>query len=197
MATKILTWQQVSEWLEAHQDDPDRESIMRLAEAVETHVERALKNYRFDTVTRTDLAVDGTGTPDLIAPDAPITSLTAIKIGRDSTNPTATLDVTDADVVVYESSGLITRTDGGVFPRKRKYILLSYAAGWTKSTIPLDIRTCLQLLVAYLWRSRGREAVKNELLSGMLNWAGRAMEDTPGLSLMLGQYTRPTVASLF
>ncbi len=197
MATKILTDQEITEWLELNQDDPDLPSIRRLAEAVETYVENRLNGYKLSSATQTDLAVDGKGTEDLIAPHAPITALTAIKIGRDSTDPATTLDCTDPDEVVFDACGLITRTDGGTFPRKRKYILLTYTAGWTKTTIPSDIKNVLQLLLGYLWRSRGREAVRNELLSGMLNWTGRAMEEVPGVKQIVSFYARPVVASIF
>jgi hypothetical protein len=192
-----LTWQDVSNWLGLQQDDLDRKPIMRLAEAVELHVARRMGTYTFGENTRVDYAVDATGLEYIHLPDAPITAVTAIKIGRDSSNPVNTLDPTDPDVVVWYAYGKIERTDGGKFgtyKREKKYILVSYTAGWTADSLPEDVRLGLKLLVGYLWRSRGREAVKNELLSGMLNWTGRAMYEAPGVLDLLGQYMTPVIA---
>lgn len=194
---RILTWQEVSEWLELQQSDSDKPTLLRLAASVEDQIEKTLSGYKFSNVTYTDQAYDGTGTDSIILPNAPITTLTSIKIGRDSTNPSETLDPTDPDVVVWYDYGLVSRTDGYTFPRKRKYCLFSYKAGWTKDTVSSQMKTALLSTVAYYFRSRGREAVRNELLSGMLNWTGRELDDLPGVKNILAMYQRPTVAAWF
>ncbi len=197
MSAVVLTWQDVSNWLGLQQDDPDRPPIERLAEAVEIHVAKRMGNYTFGSNTRTDYAIDATGLEYILMPEAPITAVTAIKIGRDSADPVDTLDPTDPDEVVWYAYGKIERTDGGTFgsyKREKKYILVTYTVGWDADTVPEDVRLGLKLLVGYLWRSRGREAVRNELLSGMLNWTGRAMYETPGVMDLLGPYMTPVIA---
>jgi hypothetical protein len=197
MALQVLTWQEISEWLDVDQDDDDRQLLERLAESVENFVETYLGVYRFGTVNRSDYAVDGSGTDTIITPDAPLVTLTGVKIGRDSSNPSSTLDPTDVDVLVYYDNGMIVRTDGGLFPRYRKYVLLSYTAGWTSTTVPDQVKTAMQTLTAFHYRSRGREAVSNETLAGMINWSKRAMLDAPGVKEMLAAYQRPVIASLW
>jgi hypothetical protein len=184
-------------WLGLQQEDTDQSAIMRLAEAVELTVANKMGVYTFGEVTRTNYALDATGQTYIHLPDAPITAVTAVQQGRDAANPVETLDPTDPDVVVWYSYGKIERTDGGIFgsyKREKKYVLVTYTAGWTKTTLPLDVKHGLQILVAYLWRSRGREAVRNELLSGMMNWSGRAMYDAPGAMDLLGPYITPVIA---
>jgi hypothetical protein len=81
MATLVLTWQEVSNWLDLPQEHADEMFLMRRAEAIESHVNKFLAGYRIGQVSRTDQTVDGTGTKTLASPEAPLTALTAIKLG--------------------------------------------------------------------------------------------------------------------
>jgi hypothetical protein len=191
MATLVLTWQEVSNWLDLPQEHADEMFLMRRAEAIESHVNKFLAGYRIGQVSRTDQTVDGTGTKTLASPEAPLTALTAIKLGYDKTDPDDTLDPTDVNYIVFTPAGRITRTDGGTFPRKEQCVHLTYTAGWTEDTIPPEVTDAVSVWIAYMYRSRGAEASKSETHAGVYTHTRAAMKEAPGVIDMLMPYKRP------
>lgn len=107
---------------------------------------------------------DGTGTDTLFL-DYPISAITTVKLGHDSSDPVETLDATDPDTLTFATgSRRLVRTDGGVFgrPGQARYVHVTYN---TQADLPDDAQLAIKRVVAMVYRQRGHEDATSESLA--------------------------------
>lgn len=144
-----------------------------LLEALLDHVEglfqervgRRLRPYQAKQDGRVEVR-DGTGSC-MLTLDYPIAALTApIKIGRDTSNPTETLDPTDVDVLVFTAGRrAIHRTDGGVWgcANEPRTVHVTYDAA---ADVPSHAKLAVKRVCALIYRQRGSEDASEETIGG-------------------------------
>lgn len=139
-----------------------------LLDSVEATYERAtlrpIGYYRAaGTITE---VLDGSGSSTLWL-SYPITSITSITLGYDSTE---TLDATDISVISYGAgSRVLSRTDGGWFgtTTQRRFVTVVYAH---QGNLPADAKLPIMQVVASLYSTRGSEGMKSETLGDFYSY---------------------------
>ncbi len=97
---------------------------------------------------------DGTGTPKLMLPQYPITSLTSV-----------TVDGVAVDLATLVFRGaVLTRTDGAIFPMGYGNVAVSYKAGFT--AIPADIEQACVEIVGWNYKVRDRIGHASKTIQG-------------------------------
>lgn len=104
---------------------------------------------------------DGTGTPRLYL-DYPITALTSVVLGLDTSDPDDTLDVADKTELAWQVGGeRLVRTDGGTFGSfgSPDYVHITYDAAADE---PRDAALAITQAAAMLYRRFGSEGLTGE-----------------------------------
>ncbi len=123
----------------------------------------------FDSATYTDEAYDGENSEWLFLNQYPVTALTTIKT-RDDNNVETTLASTDYRLesvngrvyrlgagrgrLLYDPFGYVSQPDWGVspcWPSGFQNILVTYTAGYTAQTMPVDLQQIMYMLVDVLF----------------------------------------------
>lgn len=91
--------------------------------------------------------LDGAGTPELVLSRRPVTKLYGVWIDTVSEDG-GTWFAPHIEVVLHRDSGIAERPDG-VFPRGKKNVLATYAAGY--ETIPDDLASACVKLAAQMY----------------------------------------------
>ena len=129
---------------------------------------RAPGSYTAAATGRTEV-LDGTGSSRLYLA-YPISVLTSVKLGYDSTSPDETLAVANKAVLVYGAgSRIITRTDGGRFGtvRQPRYVQVVYDA---MAALPADAKLAIMSVVAGVYRSRSADDFKSETFGAFYSY---------------------------
>jgi len=114
----------------------------------------------------------------------PISALTSVKLGYDSTDPDETLDVADPDVIqIVAGTNRIARVDGGIFgpsvigheSRFPGYVQVVYNAA---ADLPLDAKRACLREIARIWRQRGAEDAAGEGFGGIRTDLSLAVDPT-------------------
>lgn len=125
------------------------------------------------TATAVTEVLDGTSTRQIMM-NYPITSITSIKIGQDSTDPLETLTPSDVDSVVYATGKrAIYRTDGGLWNTQSRNVQSSDLAAVREPRIvtvvynrdadlPDLAKIAIHREVARVYRQIGSEDAKSE-----------------------------------
>lgn len=98
--------------------------------------------------------------------DYPVSVLTTVKLGYNSTVPDETLSVSDRTKLVWDAGQRwIERVDGGVFGHQGQpsYIEVKYDAA---ADVPIDAGLAIVRGVAAIYEQRGAEDVTNETIGG-------------------------------
>ncbi len=131
----LVSYAQLKDYLQLPndaQETPITALLARVQGALETDCDREALPFLAAQLGRAEWR-DGTGTRRLRL-YYPITTLTSITLGRTSSSPDETLDVSDVDVVSFSTGiggeGLLRRTDGGKFGARGspRYIKITYDA---------------------------------------------------------------------
>jgi hypothetical protein len=136
------------------------ELLSNVQSLFESQTGRTSGSYKDSGTARTEVK-DGTGSSDLYL-DYPVSTLTSVKLGYDSTNPDETLDVTNKLVINSSSdSRRLSRTDGGRFgiPGSSRYVTVVYDYG---ADLPESAKLAIKSVCATAYRRRGSEEVKSE-----------------------------------
>ena len=103
---------------------------------------------------------DGTGVKRLWL-DYPISTVSTITLGRDTSDPVETVDATVLDVVVFVAGKRkIERVDGNLFGafEAPRYVHVKYT---TQADLPEDAQLAVKRAMAHLYRQRGSEGAKS------------------------------------
>lgn len=159
MPPVLVAVEDAAQWL-GITSETEKASLGPLVEAVESHLANITGVTFADAGAVTDEPHDGTGTPVLWA-NRPVSALSAVKLGRDVANPTATLDVTDTDVIVIDPRypRRLVRPLGAVFPKGSRNVHLSYTALDSRAA---EAAQAVKEAVAFVWRRRGGEEARSE-----------------------------------
>lgn len=145
----------------ASSDDAVLTNILSDVQALfEAQAGRSAGSFIDAGTARTEVK-DGTGSPDLYL-DYPVTSLTSVKLGYDSSAPDETLDVSNKLIVNWAAgSRRIARVDGGRFgyPGQSRYVTVVYN---NAADIPDSARLGIKSVAAKAYRRKGSEEVKSE-----------------------------------
>lgn len=104
---------------------------------------------------------DGTGSAELYL-DYPISAITSISLGFDSSDFDETLTPSDPDKVVWGvGSRRIMRVDGGIFGRtaQPRYLTIVYDH---QADLPEEVQLAIKRVVAQIYRQRGSEDATRE-----------------------------------
>jgi len=121
---------------------------------------------------------DGTGCADLFL-DYPISDVTTVKLGYDSSDPAETLDPTDIDKLTFGAGGRrLTRTDGGIFglTGKKRYVHVTYDH---QDDLPGNAKLAILRVVAQVYRQRGSEDAKYENVGGYVHNLSHLIAEDP------------------
>lgn len=121
---------------------------------------------------------DGTGSPELYL-DYPISDVTSISLGFDSSAFVETLDPDDPDVVVWGiSRRRIERVDGGVFGRldKPRYVTVLYDF---QADLPEEAQLAIKRVVGQIYRQRGSEGATREQIGSYIRTMSKIVKDDP------------------
>ena len=108
---------------------------------------------------------DGTGS-DTLYLNYPISAITVISLGRDTTDYDETLDPADVDDVIYVAGKRkIVRTDGGVWraATEPRCVRVTYSA---QADTPESPQLAIKRLCATVYRQRGAEDATSETVGG-------------------------------
>lgn len=143
----------------------------------ESEVGRTPAPFAAAATARTEVH-DGTGCADLYL-DYPISTVTTVKLGYDSSDPVETLDSTDIDELTFGAgSRRLTRTDGGTFglAGKRRYVHVTYNH---QDDLPGNAKLAIMRVVAQVYRQRGSEDVKYENVGGYVHNLSHLIAEDP------------------
>ena len=184
--------------LEAYLQLPDNSNetaITALLENVEGSLEESCDRvdlpFQAAAAGRTEWH-DGTGTKRLRT-FYPIATLTSITLGRDSSSPDETLDVSKVNVVSFSTGESIptriTRTDGGKFGAHRspRFILVTYDAG---AFLPNLAKTAVKRVAGGYVRQFGTEGFKSFRLLDSSGSLEKLMASTPEWNQAVERYRR-------
>lgn len=132
---------------------------------------------------------DGTGTIRLFM-HYPIAVLTSITLGRDSSSPDETLDVTDVDVVSFDvGETRITRVDGGRFGAHRspRQILVTYDAA---AFLPEKAKDAVMDVASGRVRQFGSEGFKSFKLLDSGGSLRKLMSESDAWQTAVARYRR-------
>lgn len=163
MAADLVTAAQLATHLGI--SDPGGGIFDALLEAVEADFERAVGRTAtpFRSSGSLTEVFDGTGTTDLYL-GYPVSSLTSIKLGEDTSNPDETLDFTDLDVLRYAAgSRRLVRVDGGVF-RCRGEPRVIHVAYTCAADLPADAAYAVKVVAGIRYNKKGAETLTSERL---------------------------------
>lgn len=151
--------------ISASTDDDLITDLLEHVEALfESETGRTKSPFTAAATARTEVK-DGTGLATLYL-DYPISALTSVKLGYDSSDPVETLDTSDPDTLTFATgSRRLARTDGGVFglPEQARYVTVVYNH---QANLPEDAQLAIKRMVAQVYRQRGSEDASQEGLSG-------------------------------
>ncbi len=121
---------------------------------------------------------DGTGSAELYL-DYPISAITSISLGFDSSNFVETLNPSDPDVVVWGAGKRrIQRVDGGVFGRldKPRYVTTVYDF---QADLPEEAQLAIKRVVGQIYRQRGSEDATREEIGGYVRSLSKLVDTDP------------------
>jgi hypothetical protein len=121
---------------------------------------------------------DGTGSAELYL-DYPISDVTSISIGFDSSDFEDTLDPDDPDIVVWGAgSRKIERVDGGIFGRlgKPRYLTIVYDF---QADLPEEAQMAIKRVVGQIYRQRGSEGATREQIGSYIRTMAKQVKDDP------------------
>ncbi len=121
---------------------------------------------------------DGTGSPEIYL-DYPISAITSISLGFDSSNFDETLTPSDPDEVVWGAgSRRIQRVDGGVFGwlDKPRYVTVVYDF---QADLPEEAQLAVKRVVAQVYRQRGSEDATREQIGSYIRTISKLVKDDP------------------
>ena len=121
---------------------------------------------------------DGTGSAEIYL-DYPISDVTSISLGFDSSNFEETLDPADPDIVVWGAgSRKIERVDGGVFGRlgKPRYLTIVYDF---QADLPEEAQLAIKRVVAQIYRQRGSEDADREQIGSYIRKLTNLVDTDP------------------
>ena len=152
----------------------------------------------FDEVTYTDLAHDGSGSPDLWLKHWPASSVTAVKLLA-SDGTTSTVDSSSYRFVnsefLHRDSGSEAAWEprtpfgdykGSVFPEGDGNVLVSFTGGY--ATMPDDLKELMYQLVDWGLEERGRNPVLGQSADGVIQRTRMSVADRRA---MLADLVRP------
>ncbi len=121
---------------------------------------------------------DGTGSAELYL-DYPISTVTSISLGFDSTDFDETLTPSDADEVVWGAgSRRIMRVDGGIFGRvaQPRYLTIVYDA---QADLPEEAQLAIKRVTAQVYRQRGSEDADREQIGSYIRDLSNLVDADP------------------
>lgn len=121
---------------------------------------------------------DGTGSAEVYL-DYPISDVTSISIGFDSSDFEDTLDPDDPDIVVWGAgSRKIERVDGGVFGRlgKPRYLTIVYDF---QADLPEEAQLAIKRVVGQIYRQRGSEDADREQIGSYIRKLSNLVDTDP------------------
>lgn len=143
----------------------------------ESEVGRTDTQFVVASEARTEVH-DGTGCADLFL-DYPISDITTVKIGYDTSDPVETLDPTDIDELTFGAgSRRLTRTDGGIFglAGRKRYVHVTYDH---QDDLPGNAKLAIMRVVAQVYRQRGSEDAKYENVGGYIRSLSHLIAEDP------------------
>ena len=121
---------------------------------------------------------DGTGSAEVYL-DYPISTVTSISLGFDSSNFDDTLAPADPDIVVWGAgSRKIERVDGGIFGRlnKPRYLTIVYDF---QADLPEEAQLAIKRVVSQVYRQRGSEDATREQIGSYIRTISKLVKDDP------------------
>jgi hypothetical protein len=121
---------------------------------------------------------DGTGSAELYL-DYPISDVTSISIGFDSSDFEDTLDPDDPDIVVWGAgSRKIERVDGGIFGRlgKPRYLTIVYDF---QADLPEEAQLAIKRVVGQIYWQRGSEDADREQIGSYMRKLSNLVDTDP------------------
>jgi hypothetical protein len=118
-------------------------------------IARRYCHRNFDLTIAEAITMDGTGTRDLIMPDAPVLGVTALS----TTDPDQDPVVLDplVDIRISSNSGILHRVDGSCWPRGYGNIAVTYTHGFTE--VPPDLQMAVIQIGARLHATSGGQGL--------------------------------------
>ncbi len=190
----LVTYAALKDYLQLPNDDNAtaiEELLERVEGSLEAECDREALPFQPAEAARAEWR-DGTGTIRLRT-YYPITTLTSITLGRDSSSPDETLDVADVDIVSFstglEGAGLITRTDGGKFGafRSPRYVLVTYDA---TAFLPEKAKDAVMDVAAGRVRQFGAEGFKSFKLLDTGGSLRKLMSESDAWQTAVDRYRR-------
>jgi len=172
VAADLVTTAEVKAWLGI--TDSSQDSLLDgLADRVEAILEQVKRRTFAPAAPATVVKLDGTGMPWLWL-ELPVTTLTNVKIGLDSTAPDETL-LPGARTVIAQGRRLY-RQDGGIFPRGVANVQVTYDAA---TQLDKDAKQAVLEGVALAYRMRGSEDAASENFGTFAHGLRQAFEELP------------------
>jgi hypothetical protein len=181
MATgDLATLSEVKELLSIKGADDDA-VLSRLITSVSSYIKQELNNPILSAAYTE--AYDGTGRDMLVLPQWPITDVTAVTV---SGVPVA--ESPDGVASGYILSDMAIILLGGVFPKGRRNVRVSYVAGF--AAVPPEVAQVVTELVALAHKGRPRIGEKSRSLQAGGSTSYADLELTPLQRRMLKNYNR-------
>lgn len=132
-------------FLEDETLDADRsELFLRLASGEA----RGYTGNGFDWIEDDVVRLNGTGTPVLLLPEAPVADVSAV-VQAAGLADELELDLPGPDlagVVEWDEDGVLERIDGGIFLRRRRYYAVTYSHGF--EVVPDEVKAVVLRIAA-------------------------------------------------
>lgn len=122
--------------------------------------------------------------------DYPISDVTTVKLGYDSSDPDETLDPDDKTVLVWDVGGQqLTRVDGGWFGPfgVPSYVQVTYD---TQDDLPEDAGLAVLRVAAAVYWQRGSEDVTSETIGGQTSSLAQIATSDTSWTLAVEKYRR-------
>lgn len=125
----------------------------------------------------------------------PIATLTAVLVGQDKNNPMENMSVSDPFSVVVDARRprRIVRTDGAIFPAGVSNVWVSYTPA---DNIPAGAAAALLEGVAFIYRRRGSEDAKAEMVNGFTHTLEQDLMKLPTWNVWVQRFRRPSIGML-
>jgi len=151
--------------------------LEHVEDVFEGEVGRTDTSFAVAATARTEVH-DGTGCADLFL-NYPISDVTTVTIGYDTSDPVEILDPTDIDKLTFGTgSRRLTRTDGGIFglAGKKRYVHVTYDH---QDDLPGNAKLAIMRVVAQVYRQRGSEDAKYENVGGYIHNLSHLIAEDP------------------
>lgn len=138
----FATVDQVKEYLNLKVNDDDA-LLQRLLDAASGW----MRSYLNRDLNLMDYSqrFNGTGTRSMLLPDYPVVAVTSLTVDS----------VTLSQGAYYVDGAVVTRTDGGTFPRGYGNVAVAWSAGY--ATVPAEVaQACIEVVA---WRYKERDRV--------------------------------------